>query len=163
MELEQNFEKQENQQTIDSLFGYFKKNMIAPKRKFALAMCLAERPLPFTFFDDSVDHWAFNFDIAGETVSNGIIEIFNEFQCSFKAKIKNKKECLAMDGWTNTSAREKHICILLQPLPLKTEIFFVTSTVVKGTLTADALYDFLKMAIESLDVNRLIHPEAYLF
>ena len=82
---------------------------------------------------------------------NGIIEIFNEFQCSFKAKIKNRKGCLAMDGWTNPSTGEKHICILLQPLAPKTEIFFVKSTVVNGTLTADALYDFLKLTIESLE------------
>ena len=56
-----------------------------------------------------------------------------------------------MDGWINPSTGEKHICILLQPLALMTDIFFVKSMVVNGALTADALNDFLKLMIKSLE------------
>ena len=59
---------------------------------------------------------ALTFGISGQTVRNGVEDLYKELEQNFENKIKNRKGCLALDGWTNPTTSEKHICMLLSPL-----------------------------------------------
>ena len=115
-ELEKHYENHEpNQQGILSFFG--KKNEdLSQREKYALAICIGQHPLPFSFFEDPVMQWAFGFKVSAKTVKNDVKKLYEKVLVGVKEYISGKKGTLAIDGWKNPVTKEKHLCIVVQPI-----------------------------------------------
>ncbi len=113
------------------------------KDKMAIAVCMGSRPLPISFFDDTTIQWAFGFQIFAKTVKDEVISLYCRIQEQVKVELSNKKGTLAIDGWTNPVTKQKHICVVAQPILMEHKIYFVSSTVMQDELDADALMHFL--------------------
>ena len=142
-ELEKHYENHEpNQQGILSFFG--KKNEdLSQREKYALAICIGQHPLPFSFFEDPVMQWAFGLKLSAKTVTNDVKKLYEKVLVGVKDYISGKKGTLAIDGWKNPVTKEKHLCIVVQPISSERKTFFISSTVIRGTIDSDVIYHFL--------------------
>ena len=149
-ELEKHYENHEpNQQGILSFFG--KKNEdLSQREKYALAICIGQHPLPFSFFEDPVMQWAFGFKLSAKTVKNDVKKLYEKVLVGVKEYISGKKGTLAIDGWKNPVTKEKHLCIVVQPISSERKTFFISSTVIRGTIDSDVIYHFLIESITEL-------------
>ena len=149
-ELEKHYENLEpNQQGILSFFG--KKNEdLSQRAKYALAICIGQHPLPFSFFEDPVMQWAFGFKLSAKTGKNDVKKLYEKVLVGVKEYISGKKGTLAIDGWKNPVTKEKHLCIVVQPISSERKTFFISSTVIRGTIDSDVIYHFLIESITEL-------------
>ena len=75
--LASHFEKPTDQPTFQDFLTRTTPGMTI-KTKSAMAICFAQHPIPFSFFDDPVNKWAFGLSTSSETVRNGVIELYEK-------------------------------------------------------------------------------------
>jgi hypothetical protein len=151
-ELERHFELSYKQPGIGALFKPSYSAELSPKEQMAIAVCLGKHSLPFSFFDDPTMQWGFGFRLCGNTVKNAVVDLHSRLQRDVGKSLTGKKGTIALDGWTNPVTKEKHICVVAQPITADRKIFFTCSTVMQGSLDTEALHHFLVNIITDLQV-----------
>ena len=94
--------------------------------------------------------WAFGFKLSAKTVKNDVKKLYEKVLVGVKEYISGKKGTLAIDGWKNPVTKEKHLCIVVQPISSERKTFFISSTVIRGTIDSDVIYHFLTESITEL-------------
>ena len=111
--------------------------------KMAKAFCMAQHNLPFSFFDDPIMEWGFNFSWSSRTMKLVVESLFEKTKTSVKNISRGKKESIGIDGWTNPTTHDKHLCIVAKPITMKQNMIFIFPTVVNESLTAEVLHHLL--------------------
>ena len=89
-----------------------------------------------------VMRWGFGFSLCGNTVKTAVMELFEKTKYQVSTHLQNKTRTIALDGWTNPVTKEKHVCLVVQPISVIRKNSFDRSNVMTGSLSMEALYHF---------------------
>ena len=75
----------------------------------------------------SINQWATGVEISLDVVRKEIEELLNELKDHMENQLEGQKVVLAIDRWTNSVTKDKHLCFVILPIEESTQPVFYES------------------------------------